>query len=407
MIFFKLALRNVFRHKRRTILSGIAIGIGLAILIFRDAFMLGMNYGLIKSATNTFLGQGQIHAKGFRETFDVENTIHNLDAIENGLKGEPRLLQYTKRTQAFGMVTSPSDVASLMVFGIDPKTERDISQIDEAIIKGEYLTDDDPQKILLGSKTAEFLDVSVGDKIVVTVAMANTGELSQEMFRVGGIFQLNSKAIDNGFAYIHIDKARTLLGIGQDIHEIAIKFKDINDSGDKKNAFWDKYSKDDNEAIGWRQMIPQINAMFEMLKYQKIIMCSIIFSIVGLIIMNTLFMSLYERLYEFGVLRAIGTKPINLASMIILESCVLSVISIIIGIIIGFSFCYYYSINGITTTSTEFGGTSLTEPLYTIMKFSQYIFNPLYVFIFSIVAAIYPAIYAARLTPAKAMKRSM
>ncbi|MBF0473289.1 MAG: hypothetical protein HQK93_06100, partial [Nitrospirae bacterium] len=129
MIFFKLAIRNVFRHKRRTILSGLAIGIGLAVLIFRDAFILGMNYGLIKSATNTFLGQGQIHARGFRDTFDVENTIHDLTPIEEGLKTEPRIKSYTERTQAFAMVTSASDVASLMLYGINPKTEGDISQI--------------------------------------------------------------------------------------------------------------------------------------------------------------------------------------------------------------------------------------------------------------------------------------
>jgi len=407
MIFFKLAIRNVFRHKRRTILSGIAIGIGLAVLIFRDALILGMNYGLIKSATNTFLGQGQIHARGFRDTFDVENTIHDKPNIEKGLKTEPRIKSYTERTQTFAMVTSASDVASLMLYGIDPKTETMISQIKDALIQGEFLSDEDPQKIIIGYKTAESLDVTVGDKIVVTVAMANTGSLSQEMFRVGGIFKINSKMIDNGFAFININKAQTLLGIGDNIHEIAFKFKDINDSGDRAIAFWDKYSKIDNEAIGWRDLIPQINAMFGMLKYQKVIMCAIIFSIVGLLIMNTLFMSLYERLYEFGVLRAIGTKPINLASMIILEATVLSIISIIIGVSLGFSFSYYFSVNGMNITGAEFGGTTLTEPLYAVMQLSQYLLNPMYVFIFSIVAAIYPAIYAARLTPAKAMKRSM
>ncbi|MBF0473290.1 MAG: ABC transporter permease, partial [Nitrospirae bacterium] len=248
---------------------------------------------------------------------------------------------------------------------------------------------------------------SVGDKVVVTAAMANTGNLSQEMFRVGGIFKIGSKMIDNGFAFINIDKSRTLLGIDGNIHEIALKFKDINDSGDLTIDFWNKYSKNGNEAIGWRDLIPQISAMFGMLKYQKVIMCTIIFSIVGLLIMNTLFMSLYERMYEFGVLRAIGTKPINLASMIVLEACVLAAISIIIGVILGFSFSYYYSVHGLNLSGTEFGGATFTEPLYAVMQVSQYFLNPMYVFIFSIVAAIYPAFYAARLTPAKAMKRSM
>jgi ABC-type lipoprotein release transport system permease subunit len=142
MILLKLAWRNIFRNKRRTILSGIAIGIGLASLIFTDALMIGMKESMIRSATGTFLGQAQIHAKGFRETLEVEKTIHDLDSVIMQLNNDPDINHYAVRTQAFGMITSPANVSSVIFYGIDPEMEKHISKIKEAVRKGSYLSRD-------------------------------------------------------------------------------------------------------------------------------------------------------------------------------------------------------------------------------------------------------------------------
>lgn len=122
--------------------------------------------------------------------------------------------------------------------------------------------------------------------------------------------------------------------------------------------------------------------------------------------MNTLFMSLYERMFEFGVLRAIGTRPLRMALMILLEGGCLAIISIIIGSAIGFFFSWLFSVYGIDYRGIEFAGTTINELIYPVMNVRQYLLNPLYVLFFTLVAALYPAWYAARLTPAKAMKRS-
>jgi len=139
----------------------------------------------------------------------------------------------------------------------------------------------------------------------------------------------------------------------------------------------------------------------------KVITASIIFGIVGLTIMNTLFMSLYERMFEFGVLRAIGTRPLRMALMILLEGGCLAIISIIIGSAVGFFFSWLFSVYGIDYRGIEFAGTTINELIYPVMNVRQYLLNPLYVLFFTLVAALYPAWYAARLTPAKAMKRSL
>jgi len=128
----KLATRNIFRNKRRTFIAGFAIGIGLAALIFTDALVIGMENNMIASATESFMGEGQIHHTGFRESYDVEETIVDPDDIIRRLKQEPMVAHFTPRTLSFAMIASPANVSSVTMVGIDPETERYLSQIDEA-----------------------------------------------------------------------------------------------------------------------------------------------------------------------------------------------------------------------------------------------------------------------------------
>ncbi len=406
MILLRLAWRNIFRNTRRTILSGIAIGIGLAVMIFGDAFMTGINESMIRTSTDTFAGQGQIHARGFRDTLEVEETINNLQWVVDGLKKEKRIQAFSLRTESFAMLASAANVASIMLYGIDPVSERDISRIDEAITEGRYIWGSNTQQILIGSKTAEVLEVGVGDRVVVTVAQAGTGDLSQEMLRVSGIFRFGIQELDSAVAFTGLKKSQEILGLGQGVHEIALRFHNLEDAGNRSLGFWKRYSRYGNEAIGWKDIMPQMEAVMEMSSLSKVITASIIFGIVGLTIMNTLFMSLYERMFEFGVLRAIGTRPLRMALMILLEGGCLAIISIIIGSVTGFFFSWLFSVYGIDYRGIEFAGTTINELIYPVMNVRQYLLNPLYVLFFTLIAALYPAWYAARLTPAKAMKRS-
>jgi ABC-type lipoprotein release transport system permease subunit len=395
------------RNKRRTFLSGLAVGIGLASMMFVDGLFVGMLDSMIRTATDTFLGQGQIHAKGFTDTLEVEKTINHSRQILGDLAKEEVIKHYSPRVVSFSMLSSAGGVQSVMLYGIDPKSERDLSMIDESVRTGRYLEPEDRNMILIGSKTAETLEVSVGDRLVVTAAQAYSGELSQEMFRVGGIFYMGIREADSGLAFINLKSAQEILGLGSKIHEIALSFKTLDMAGDPGLPFWSKYSKNGNQAIGWKQMVPQLDSVIEMSHISTAITLFLVFGIVGLTIMNSLFMSLYERMFEFGVLRAIGTRPARMASIILLEALSLAIISMIIGIAIGFVIMKYFSIYGIDYTGIEFAGVTITELIFPVFTLEQYTIYPLLTIIFSLMAALYPALYAARLTPAKAMRRSL
>jgi ABC-type lipoprotein release transport system permease subunit len=407
IMLLKLAWRNVLRNKRRTVLSGLAVGVGLAAMIFVDGLYKGMLESMIRTATDTFLGQGQIHAEGFRNTLEVEKTINNSEDIIKSLGSETLISDFSPRTVSFGMLSSAAGVSSVVLYGIKPETEKRISILDEALQDGDYLASDVMDQILIGSKAAETLEVETGDRLVLTMTQAETGELSQDMFRVSGIFHMGIREADSGMAFINIKQSRDLLALGQTAHEITLKFKDIKNAGDRSLMFWRRYSQSGNEAIGWRDLVPQLDSVIGMTEISNVIISLLVFGIVAVTIMNSLFMSLYERMFEFGVLRAVGTRPVNMAIIIFLEAALLSLISILIGLGLGLAVMKIFSVYGINYKGIEFAGVTITELIYPVMALRQFTLFPLLIFVFSLIAALYPAVFAAKLTPARAMQRSM
>ena len=407
MMMLRIAWRNIFRNKRRTIVSGLAIGIGLAALIFSDAIMIGMLESMIRSATDAFLGHAQIHRKGFRDTLSVEMTINNLNGLISSLKKDPNVRAFSVRTVAFGMLSSAYNVSSVIFYGIDPEDESKISKIRDSIIKGSYLSDHDRDRVLIGDRLADDLEVGIGDRVVITTSQAETGDLAQEMFRVGGIFRTGVKDMDSGMVFINIQKAQDLLGIGNNAHEIAIVFDDVMRVLDPGLGFSERYSINGNEALGWRELLTELDAVVRLSGFTKYIIALVMFGLVALIILNTLFTSLYERLFEFGVLRAIGTRPSKMAMLILMEAGSLSIISIVIGTVVAIVVNYIFSIYGIDYRGVEFAQITFLQPIYPVMTLRQYIEYPVWIFMFSIIAGLYPAIYAARLIPSKVLRKTL
>jgi ABC-type lipoprotein release transport system permease subunit len=405
-LYLKLAIRNLLRNKRRTLIAGTAIGIGLAALIFTDALMIGMEHNMVASATESFLGEGQIHRESFRESFAVEKTIANQDEVVTQLEQDDLIDRFTRRVLSFAMITSPANLSAVNMVGIDPASERHLSQIDEAIISGNYFEGKNRRDIIIGSKLAEILEVDIGSRVVLTVAQAYSGDLSQEMFRISGIYHFNIKEMDRAMAFVRLPQAQQMLGLGDQIHEIALRLSDGSLGRDLRLPVWERYSQNGNEAISWTVLLPEVQAAFELSDFATWLIGLILFGVVALGIINTLFMSLHERMFEFGVLRAVGTRAFAMARLILLEAGALAALSIILGAIMGFLVTYLTMKIGINYTGIEFSGVTFRELLYPVLEVKQFVVYPLAVFVFTTLAGLYPAVFAAKLTPAKAMRRS-
>ncbi len=404
--YWKLAWRNILRNKRRTIIASLAIGIGLASLIFTDALIIGMKESLIRSTTSSFLGQAQIHREGYRLSREAELTINDPDALLDQLARDTAVERFAPRAQAFGMLTSAANVESVLLVGVDPERERQLSQFDDALKQGEWLQIDN-HGMIIGSKLAETLEVALGDRLVMTVAGVDGGELSQEMFRVSGIYHFGIRELDTGMALVPIKHAQHMLGLNGGIHEIAVRFHDIRNAENPDLPFWKRYSRSGNQALGWPQLMPEMKNVLDMTDFSMLIMAVILAGVVIFGVINTLFMSLYERMFEFGVLRAVGTRAGGIRKLIVMEALALGLISTVIGVLLGLILTAVVAHSGIDYRGIEMTGVHIQELMYPVLRAMQFVKYPLWVVAFCALVGLYPARVAGRMRIADALRKSL
>ena len=407
MLTFKLAIRNLFRNTRRTILTAILISFSLMALIMADGLMLGMKDLLVSSLTKNLVGEAQLHRKGFRDNFDVDLYFTGTDDLVADLRGRPEVTEVASRVLSGGMVSSSYNVATGMVFGIDAEAEARIGNIKKAIIEGQYLTGERGE-IMLGRPMAELLEVSLGDRIVITLSEADGGDLSQALFRVSGIYYFGLREIDHNTVFINADQARQAVGISADAsHELVMVFEDSSVSREKTSTVFDDFNNEQLELKSWMELNEDIAIMLELFGLSTLIIGSILFLLASLGVINSMFMSIYERLYEFGVARAIGTTPWQLAQLILCEALLLGIGSCLFGGVIGYGLISYTTLHGLPLGEFEMSGIALSGNIATQMQLSQFTDLPFYIILLTLVAALYPARFASKIVPTEALSRSL
>lgn len=403
MLILKLGFRNLLRNKKRTLLASMAIGMGLASIIVADGFWKGMIENMVESVTQTYIGHGQVHHPKFMETFESQHYIQHSDQIIESIKSNPDISDYSKRGLSIGMVSSAEDSLNVNVMGIVPELEKEMSLFSKRMIKGKYLESEND--ILIGERLRKKLDIDLGERIVVTVTNSKTGDIEQELFRLSGVFGIGSKDMDEGFILVHFNKLKKMIAI-EGPQEIVFKFKELS-LVDKNKDFFDTLNSDYIETKSWKQLVPQIVAAIEMSDTSIGIMAMILFALVALGILNTMFMSLYERTYEFGVIRAIGTKNAQLIKMIVVEAFALSIFSVIIGFILAAIFGGYMYVYGLDYSGISFGEMTFTNRIHFVFDWNQITVFPSALIFFTVLISLYPAIHATRTKPAEALHKSL
>jgi len=399
---FILAGRNIFRNTRRTLLTIFLIASGLAALLFTDAFVRGISASMVKIVTQTYLGDAQIHRPGFRQSNDIDLYLKENRALFQKIEKQKEIKAYSPRTITGGMLSSSENVASAIIYGVDAEKEARLSKIKQTIIKGQFLTGKNGE-IIVGEGLADLLEVKLGDRLVVTVSQANGGELSQELFRLSGVFYFDDRRMNKSIALINLQQGQAILNI-DGVHEVALRFNNIHDASDDSLLLWKILNNDNLETLSWRELVPQLSSILKMNSFSTLIASVIISVLVILGLINSMFMSIYERQNEFGILLALGTRPRQLFWLIVLEGFYIGVISIISGLLMGVLISYWKSVTGIDYSGVEISGVSISEPIYLLINELSFLKIAASILMVTVLSCVYPAIHAARLQPSLAMK---
>jgi ABC-type lipoprotein release transport system permease subunit len=400
MIILKMAWRNIRRNIRRTF--------GLSVLLFQQSFVKGFQGRLVENSVRHHTGHIQIHKQGYQKQKKVELMIeeHEAVGIDGVLQGMDGVEAYSMRVNFRGLISSAENSGGVQVYGIEPEREKNVTVISQKVNKGEYLSTGDIGSALVGATLAEDLAVGLGDKVVL-MTQAVDGSLSAELFRVRGIFESGSPQFDEAVIYVTIGAAQGLLEMGGGVTEFAVL---AEDRAAVEPAFAELSARPETrglEVLSWKEISPHLVQMIELENSGLFIVLAIIFTIVAIGVINTMLMSVMDRIKEFGVMLSLGTRPRHIVTLIIIEAFYLGILGLVFGLTFGFSVVYYFSVHGIDLSSFSDAMSSFIPGeavIYTTFSPKYTVISSIAVMVTAIVASLYPAFKAARLKPVEALR---
>ncbi len=402
MKIVKVSWRNLWRNAARTNITIVAVALCVAILIIFQSLIVGLIGKAVYNTTNLVVGEVQIHAIGYLDDRSIYKSLKNIEDIRAVAKENN--IGIVERSYGFGLISSGTKSAGTQFWGINPESELKYFDFANHIDEGNFLTIKSLNKVVLGKKLARSLAAEVGTELVVFVQGAD-GSLGNELFYVTGILENVADNIDRGAAIILKDDFDILFSTNNFIHEIALNSKGKFEAEEIQKLMSAKINGVAIET--WKELMPTIAVMTEKMSVFMLTIFSLIFTIAASLgVMNTLIMSTYDRMKEFGIIRAIGATPWRIIRQVSLEAILLTIIASIIGTVFGLSIALYLQEYGIDISgggNLAFGGI-VFDPIWRASISIKTVFLPVVLMMLtSIVASIYPASIAARIKPVEAI----
>ena len=398
----KLSWRNLWRNPTRTNVTISAVALCIAILIIFQSMIVGLIEKAVFNTTNLIIGEVQIHANDYLNDRSIYKSLKNREKIKSIAKKNN--IGFVERSYGFGLISSGTKSAGTQFWGVNPESELQHFNFAKHMDEGNFLTNSSLNKIVLGKKLALSLAAKVGSELVVFVQGAD-GSLGNELFYVSGILKNVADNIDRGAAIILKNDFDILFSSNDLIHEIALNSKGNFEPEEIQDLMSAEIK--DVEINTWKQLMPTISLMTEKMSVFMRTLFSLIFTIAaGLGIMNTMIMSTYDRMKEFGIIRAIGATPWRIIKQVSLEAITLTVIASIIGTIVGLSVALYFQKYGFDVSgqgNLSFGGVVM-DPIWKASVSLEIVLLPITLMILiCVISSLYPASIAARIKPVEAI----
>ncbi len=402
-MWLQIALRSLLRNPRRSVITALATAFGFAAYIFLYALTDGFFYQMVNNSTSLISGHAQIA----RAADDDRLVLWQPDAALIGRLDHDRDVEaYSPRISSRAIVATARQSLPVELTGVDPGAEVQVTRLWSRITSGQYLQPDQPG-LLIGKKLAESLDVQAGSKLVITL-QGQDGDLISAAWPVTGIFSTGSELLDEQQVFAPLSAVRKLIGADdKSVSALAIRLQDSDRASDWANQMNTTWQTPSLQARPWQQLLPVVVQMIDMTRIDFYIILSVVFLVVGFGVMNTMIMSVAERVRELGVMRALGTPARALVGMIVLEAAILAAAGMAVGALAGGGLVVVFSDSGIDLTGISGALETIpgmTDRLIPVL-IPEHLFLPgMLLFLIASGSAMLPAWQAAKLNPVEAIR---
>ena len=410
MILFRLAWRNIWRNRARTAIAGGAIALNTAILIMTMGLTKGMLDKTVESLTSMAIGQAQVHGQLYRAERSLNEVVTDPQAIRRAADRAGVL--NVSRAYGPGLASVGKKSSGALFWGVDPRDERRAFELPKQVQAGHYLSEWPPaapgdegtvRQVVLGRKLAKALDARVNSELVAVV-QARDGSIGNELFSVVGILKSISSDIDATAAILRQQDYEELFVAPGVVHEIALTSHDRLSAEAVVDAV--RPASGHNELLTWKELKPGPAQMLAVFSSVMAIFGLIFGLTAGSSVMNSMLMSTFDRLREFGVIKALGATPWRIVRDVACEALVLGLFFSVLGAVLGVAANYVLSVHGIdldTGDALALSGVAFDSVWRSTMSAGAVLLSVAAMSAVSVLAALYPAIKAARLDPVVAM----
>jgi putative ABC transport system permease protein len=397
---FKMAFRDLGRNRRRSLLSALAVALGMGLLLFFAALLKGEMEGAMDNTILLQSGDIQIRAASYnidKASLDWEDLIPNPAQVVEQVKGIPQVTGATPRLLASGILTLGENSRGVQVIGIDPQGGPN-QVFRQGLIAGEFITADDREGIMVGKPLADKFGLKPGQQISLLVNTSDGGT-DEQLFTVRGIYTTNTSSYDNSTVFMPLAKAQTITGAQDHASLIFV----LTHNREQAEAVAAAIQSPGYQVLTWNKMNEVIVQTEAFANAFMILFYIIVLGITATVVTNTLVMAVFERTREIGILSAIGMKGNRIMAQFLAEAAMLATGGVVGGIALGLLVNLYFSTVGLYIGDYGVTGMLLGDVIRSHLTADDAVKLCIITYMITLIASLYPAIMAARMEPVEAL----
>lgn len=406
ILSLRMAWRNLWRHSRRTWLTATAMIFSNVLLVFMISLQFGSYEMMINNTLQAFSGHIQLQAEGFNDNPKMRSSIPDILDLAGQVRSATPGAAVAARASGFALASSEERSFGIQVIGVQPAFEPGVSTIPGLVKQGRFLDDPAAAEIVVGSIMARNLKVGIGDEVTL-LGSGRDGSFAAGVVTVVGIFESGMADMDRSFAQIPLGYFQETFFMQGHGHNIVVSLDGLDQVAPAVTALDPLVAAHEDLALlDWDALNPGLKQAIQADMSSAWLMYGVLIVLVAFSVLNTQLMSVMERTREFGVISALGVKPRKLASLVMLETALMALIGLAIGVFLGWLLTLYFHTAGFSYPGMEEAAARFNLPgkMYPSVTPLSILLGPLVVFLFCLLAAVYPSLRLYRLRPVEAMR---
>jgi ABC-type lipoprotein release transport system permease subunit len=402
----RLAWRNLWRHPRRTWLTTGAMVFSNVILVFLISMQVGMYQMMIDNSLRASTGHLQVQARDYNEEQKIRQVVPEVARLASEIRSELSLDTVAPRASAFALASSADRSYGIQIVGVEPAAELRVSSLPGLIDEGRFLADSAAEEIIIGKVLARNLNAGVGDELTF-MGGGRDGSFAAAVVTIVGILESGNPDMDRSLAQVPLTFFQDTFAMAADGHKVVILVPDLFQVAALKSRLEALLPAGGGlVALDWEELVPGLKQAIQADISSAMFMYLVLIVLVAFSVLNTQLMSVLERTKEFGIVMALGVGPGRLGRLVLLETMLMGLLGLVLGVLLGGALVFYFSIHGFSFPGLDemAGQFNLPDRIYMQVTAVGLLFGPTVVLIASVLAALYPAARLRWLEPVDAMR---